>query len=202
MKEDKTGKIQRQKDIGYNLMDKYLGALAGLAGIKPEVSMKLEELAALTLLQHTEPVDKAAARREQEPVAWALAWPEAKGRVNAPTTFFERAAAERYVAGCHGSEIKIVPLYTAPQPTPAPLTPKGETVPQTVENLQAIMARDAEEMLRMKRQISTLREKLNQARLKKRPIPEGYALVPVEPTDEMIDAIWPRTASPGYQEAQ
>jgi hypothetical protein len=49
MKEDKTGKIQRQKDIGYNLMDKYLGALAGLADVKPEVNMinitELETLA-------------------------------------------------------------------------------------------------------------------------------------------------------------
>ena len=32
------GKIQHQKDVGYNLMDKYLGVLAGLADVKPEVN--------------------------------------------------------------------------------------------------------------------------------------------------------------------
>jgi hypothetical protein len=47
------GKIQHQKDIGYNLMDKHLGALAGLADIKPEVSMKLEEFA-MTCHEHAE----------------------------------------------------------------------------------------------------------------------------------------------------
>jgi len=41
------GKIQHQKDVGYNLMDKYLGALAGLADVKPEVSMTITELEAL-----------------------------------------------------------------------------------------------------------------------------------------------------------
>jgi transcription antitermination factor NusG len=68
-------------------------------------------------------------------------------------------------------------------------TPKGETVPQTVENLQAIMARDADEMLRMKEEISKLTQKLNQARQKRRAIPEGFVLVPVEPTQEMLDVI-------------
>ena len=43
------GKIQHQKDVGYNLMDKYLGVLAGLAEVKTEASMvnitELETLA-------------------------------------------------------------------------------------------------------------------------------------------------------------
>jgi len=51
------GKIQHQKDVGYNLMDKYLGALAGLAEVKTEVStkMNLKELEAIMpeTTQHT-----------------------------------------------------------------------------------------------------------------------------------------------------
>jgi hypothetical protein len=69
---------------------------------------------------------------------------------------------------------------------PETLTPKGETVPQTVENLQAIMASDAAEMLRMKEEISKLTQKLNQARQKRRAIPEGFVLVPEEITESML----------------
>lgn len=36
--------------------------------------------------------------------------------------------------------------------------PKGETIPQTVENLQYIMAEDAKIMLAMKAEISRLKE--------------------------------------------
>lgn len=43
------------------------------------------------------------------------------------------------------------------------LVPKGEALPQTVENLQKLMARDAETMLEMKAETATLKEKLNQA---------------------------------------
>ena len=43
MKANKSD-LQHQKDIGYNLMDKYLGALAGLADVKPEVNMKTQRI--------------------------------------------------------------------------------------------------------------------------------------------------------------
>jgi hypothetical protein len=68
-------------------------------------------------------------------------------------------------------------------------TPKGETIPQTVENLQAIMARDADEMLWMKEEISKLTQKLNQARQKRAAIPEGYVLMPIQPNEAMLDVI-------------
>lgn len=48
-------------------------------------------------------------------------------------------------------------------PPEVPTTPKGETIPQTVENLQAIMARDAETMLAMQAEIADLRNRINQA---------------------------------------
>ena len=126
-----------------------------------------------------------AALREQEPVAWMH--PDSGICFEAG-----RLSDLRAHNGAPGKAIAsgfTVPLYKAPQPTPEPLTPKGETVPQTVENLQAIMARDAAEMLRMKEEISKLTQKLNQARQRQRPIPEGYVLVPVEPTRELISAM-------------
>jgi uncharacterized coiled-coil protein SlyX len=43
------------------------------------------------------------------------------------------------------------------------MTAKGETIPQTVENLQAIMARDAETMMAMQAEIGELKARLNQA---------------------------------------
>jgi hypothetical protein len=100
--------------------------------------------------------DELAALREQEPVAKAkdgnLFW------VGDPKEW-------------RGVDID---LYTEPKPAiPELLAPKGETVPQTVENLQAIMARDAAEMLLMKEEISKLTQNLNQARQKQPAIPEG-----------------------------
>lgn len=43
------------------------------------------------------------------------------------------------------------------------LIPKGKTLPQTVENLQNLMARDGETLLEMKAEIAALKGKLNQA---------------------------------------
>jgi len=61
-----------------------------------------------------------AAQREQEPVAWALAWPEeqAAGKVNPNTVFGNPHLAQRYIEMCKPDRIKIVPLYAAAQPTP------------------------------------------------------------------------------------
>lgn len=42
-------------------------------------------------------------------------------------------------------------------------TPKGERIPQTVVELQAIMARDAETMLGMQAEINKLNCRLNRA---------------------------------------
>jgi hypothetical protein len=100
-----------------------------------------------------------AALREQEPVAYVHLVPD--------------SYADNYDVRFWSKMPIGTKLYTAPKPTPEPLTPKGETVPQTVENLQAIMARDADEMLRMKEEISKLTQKLNQARQRQRPIPKA-----------------------------
>ena len=44
--------------------------------------------------------------------------------------------------------------------------PKGQQVPQTVENLQAIMARDAELMQEQAREIAALKSQVNQLQQK------------------------------------
>jgi len=46
------------------------------------------------------------------------------------------------------------------------MTPKGETIPQTVEHLQAIMARDAETMVQMQLEINRLKQINNKLRQK------------------------------------
>jgi hypothetical protein len=66
-----TGKIQHQKDIGYNLMDKYLGALAELADVKPEVSMNIKELEKLA--RAATPGEWSHSRQIGEPLHCSLA---------------------------------------------------------------------------------------------------------------------------------
>lgn len=90
--------------------------------------------------------------------------------------------------GCAATDYKHM-LAAAPQPAPTIAVPKGQTVPQTVENLQAIMARDAETMLEMRDEIGRLKSKINQ--LQQRPA----SAVPV--WKQLLDRVVPRIDAGG-----
>jgi hypothetical protein len=64
------------------------------------------------------------------------------------------------------------------------LTPKGEPMPQTIDAWQYLASKYDDGMLEQKEEIAKLKSQVNNLRQKLK-AKEGYALVPVDPTDGM-----------------